>query len=67
MYEAAVLEFACNCTNLYKIFCKEQKKKKNYNNLNYKIQIKKRRDLFIIKELFYTILVPRCSWLNNYT
>jgi len=64
VYEAAVLEFACNCTNLYKIFCKEQKK--NYNNLNYKIKIKK-RDLFIIKELFYTILVLRCSLLNNYT
>lgn len=66
MYEAAVLEFACNCTNLYKVFSKEQKKK-NYNNLNYKIQIKKERDLFIIKELFYTILVPRCSLSNNYT
>lgn len=44
-----------------KYFVRNKKKKKNYNNLNYKIQIKKRRDLFIIKELFYTILVPRCS------
>lgn len=51
-----------------KYFIRNKKKKiNNYNNFNYKIQIKKKRDLFIIKELFYTILVPRYKLLNNLT